>query len=89
MLIVPAIMLYVANVFHMHSFICSILSAVALFFSHTILIIVILFQDAEFGDISKTLVHPSTSASIIIVVAIEKLLNGVFLDFFFYTCNFG
>ena len=87
--VVAAIVLDITDVLHVHSFVCSIFAAVALFFAHAVLEIVFFFENAKFGDVGESLIHPTTSASIVVIVAIKQLLNRVFLDFLVNAGDLG
>lgn len=89
LLVVASIVLNIANVLHMDYLICSIFTSVARFFSLTVLVVIVLAKNSELRDVGKALVHPSTSAAVVISVAVQKLLYRVFLKLFVNSSNFG
>lgn len=70
LLIVSPIVLDISDVFHVDLFVGAILAAIARLFSLAVLVIVILPENAEFGDVLESLVHPATCATVIIAVTV-------------------
>lgn len=89
LLVVASIVLNIADVLHIDYLICSIFTSVARFFSLAVLVVVVLAKNSELRDVGKALVHPSTSAAVVISVAVQKLLYRVFLKLFVNSSNFG
>lgn len=70
LLISPPIVFYVANVFHMGSEIGGILAAVALSSRLVIVPVVLPLEQTEFGGVSETLVHPASSAPVVVSITV-------------------
>lgn len=80
-------MLDVTDVFQVNSLVRSVFTTVACFLTLAICIVVIFAKDSEFGDVSKTLVHPAASAPVIVSVAIKQLLNRILLKLIVDSCK--
>ena len=89
LLIVSAVVFHVSDILHVNCFVSSVFASVASFFPLAILIIVVFPQDSEFWNVLESLVHPAASASIIVSIAIQKLLNWVLLQLLIDSCDFS